>query len=192
MASRREVTRRRILDAAWARLAAGDPARLEDVAADAGVSRQAVYLHFGSRAGLLLALVDLIDAELGLFPKLEAIRALPSPVEQLHASVRLTAELAPRVHPVAIALSRLSATDPDAREAYDSRMDMRREGLLGLVRAVEAQGGLAEGWTPDEVADALWTAGAPAVWQQLGIERGWTPERFAAWLEHLARSFTPG
>ena len=39
--------------------------KLEDVASRAGVSRQSVYLHFGSRAGLLLALVAHVEASRG-------------------------------------------------------------------------------------------------------------------------------
>lgn len=190
MSSRRELTRRRILAAAWKRFEAGDAANLEDVAVDAGVSRQAVYLHFGSRAGLLKALVDHMDAELGLYARLEAIRSLPSPRDQLEASLRLTAEYQPRIHAIGMALYRLSATDDDARQAWDDRMGHRRAGLREVLRALHAQGALVEGWTVEEVAEALVAAGSPTTWQELVVERGWAPERFGAWLLHLARSFT--
>ena len=60
------ATRRRILQAAWELLEQrGAGVRLVDVADRAGVSRQAVYLHFGDRSGLLVALVDFIDVSLG-------------------------------------------------------------------------------------------------------------------------------
>jgi AcrR family transcriptional regulator len=53
-----EEARREILDAAQARLAAGGPeaVRLQDVAADLGISHPAILHHFGSREGLLQAL----------------------------------------------------------------------------------------------------------------------------------------
>lgn len=54
-----QTTRERVLDAAFARVAEVGLARLalEDVAAEAGVSRQTVYRHFGSRDGLVEHLV---------------------------------------------------------------------------------------------------------------------------------------
>ncbi|HEX6839463.1 MAG TPA: helix-turn-helix domain-containing protein [Polyangia bacterium] len=55
-----EEARREILDAAERRLAAAGPAavRLQDVAADVGVSHPAVLHHFGSREALVRAVVD--------------------------------------------------------------------------------------------------------------------------------------
>ena len=58
------------------------------VAAEAGVSRQAVYLHFGSKANLLLALVAWMD-EAGRLPSLIAKALSESdPVERLLESMR--------------------------------------------------------------------------------------------------------
>ncbi len=54
-----EEARRQILDAAERRLIAGGPEaiRLQDVAADVGLSHPAILHHFGSREGLIEALV---------------------------------------------------------------------------------------------------------------------------------------
>lgn len=53
-----EEARRLILDAAQARLAATGPdgLRLQDIAADAGISHPSILHHFGSREGLVRAL----------------------------------------------------------------------------------------------------------------------------------------
>lgn len=55
-----EETREAILDAAERRLKASGPAsiRLQDVAAEAGISHPAVLHHFGSREGLVQAVVN--------------------------------------------------------------------------------------------------------------------------------------
>jgi AcrR family transcriptional regulator len=65
-------TRDAILDAALAVLERDGlrGSRMEDVAAEAGVSRQSVYYHFRSREEVLAALIDRGLAELG-----EAVRA---------------------------------------------------------------------------------------------------------------------
>jgi AcrR family transcriptional regulator len=61
-----EDARRQILDAAEARLAQAGPAgiRLQDVAADLGISHPVILHHFGSREGLIRALTDRAVIEL--------------------------------------------------------------------------------------------------------------------------------
>jgi AcrR family transcriptional regulator len=61
-----EEARRLILDAAERRLAQTGPAgiRLQDVAADIGVSHPVILHHFGSREGLIRALTDRAVIEL--------------------------------------------------------------------------------------------------------------------------------
>jgi AcrR family transcriptional regulator len=188
--SRRDRTRAAVLDAAWQRLSKpDDPARLEDIAADAGVTRQSVYLHFGSRGGLLVALVTHIDESLGLVAQLEKIRASADPVEALEATLRLAASYEPRIHGVAMALTRLAPSDPDAAAALEDRMGKRREGFVELLRAIDQQGRLAEGWSARQVADILWVASAPSSYEHLVTERGWSLKAYERWLLHLGRSF---
>jgi AcrR family transcriptional regulator len=61
-----EDARRQILDAAEIRLAQTGPAgiRLQDVAADLGISHPVILHHFGSREGLIRALTDRAVEEL--------------------------------------------------------------------------------------------------------------------------------
>ena len=68
-------THSQILEAALARLRANQGASLTmaEVAAQAGVSRQAVYLHFADRTALLTALVRHVDEERGLAVKVAAL-----------------------------------------------------------------------------------------------------------------------
>lgn len=190
MSSRRERTRLAILDAAWKRLSIpGDAARLEDIAAEAGVTRQSLYLHFGTRGALLVDVVRHIDEALGLEGRLAELRAIEDPVEALEASLRLTASFQAKIHGVAMALSTLAESDADARAAYDDRMTHRREGLLGVLRAIQRAGKLLPDWTATKVADVLCEAGAPSSYQHLVIERGWSPKEFERWLLHVGRSF---
>src|SRR5688572_12239010 len=108
MSSRRERTRLAILEAAWKRLSIpGDPARLEDIAADAGVTRQSVYLHFGSRGGLLVAVVQHMDEALGLMDRIAEIRTIEDPIEAFEKNLRLMATYQGRIHGVAMALAHL-------------------------------------------------------------------------------------
>jgi AcrR family transcriptional regulator len=76
-----EEARREILDAAQVRLAAGGPeaVRLQDVAADLGISHPAILHHFESREGLLQALALRAVEELneGLVRDIERDRLEP-------------------------------------------------------------------------------------------------------------------
>ncbi len=190
MSSKRDRTRLSILEAAWKRLSiSGDPARLEDIASDAGVTRQSVHLHFRTRGALLVALVEHIDVSLGLFDRLAEIQALEDPVEAFEEALRLVATYQPKVHGVAMALATLAQTDADAREAFDDRMQGRREGIVAMLRRLQRAGRLAPGWSVDKIADILWEAGAPSSFHHLVVERGWSPKEMERWLLHLGRSF---
>ncbi|RMF17910.1 MAG: TetR/AcrR family transcriptional regulator [Candidatus Dadabacteria bacterium] len=71
VSSRRHDTRERILEAAFQLAQAGRFATMAEIARAADVSRQAVYLHFGSRAGLMKALFVFINHKYGLGEKIE-------------------------------------------------------------------------------------------------------------------------
>lgn len=188
--SRRERTRLAILDAAWKRLSIpNDPARLEDIAADAGVSRQSVYLHFGTRGALLVALVQHMDETLGLFHQIAEIEACADPVVALEKTLRLSARYQPKIHGVGMALANLAITDEDARAAFEDRMRIRREGFNEVVRAVKRSGRLVRGWSVEHVADVLWEISAPSSFHHLVVERGWSVDAFEKWLLHVGRSF---
>lgn len=189
MSTKRENTRKSLLEAAWKRLERGDATKLEDVGHDVGVSRQAVYLHFGSRGGMLLALVAHIDEALGLNERIRAMLAVTDPVEQLHSALKLTADYEPKIHAVAMALSRQAHEDEDLRTAFDDRMKRRRQGLVQIVKRVGSAGLLRKPWTATEVADALWQASTPASYETLVVECGWKPARYGEWLAWLAQSF---
>lgn len=189
MSTRREVTRENLLEAAWKRLEAGDEAKLEDVGRDVGVSRQAVYLHFGSRGGMLLALVAYVDERLGLPERLRSAHATDDPVQQLENVLRLVASYEPELHGVAMALLRLSDTDADVRSAFEDRMKRRRNGIGQIVKRVNSAGLLREEWSTAEVSEALFAASAPSSYQTLVVEQGWKPARYGEWLVWVARSF---
>ncbi len=189
MSSRSERTRAAVLDAAWARLEAGETGHLEDIAADAGVSRQTVYLHFESRAGLLLALVEHVDRRIGLYEEIGRIMAITDPVEQLFATLDATVLFEPRVHGLAMTLYHEGAVDEAVAAAYENRMEHRRGGLRAALSAIQAQGRLRDEWELGEVVDLLWEAQAPTTYDHLVIQRGWSVERWSAWVHTLASVF---
>lgn len=176
-------TRDRVLQVARAMIATRGNAAISlvDVAAEAGLSRQALYLLFGSRSGLLLAVVDQLDDSSAVPSRLAALRQGLPAAESFEPYLRTWFEYIPVVLPVARALLAAAATgDADAHRAWDSRMQKLRGGFLQLAKGLKAAGALRSGWTPEAAADWIFVHTHVDVWQHLVVESGWKPQTAVA------------
>ncbi len=173
-------TRSRILEAAAGLLAqsGGAGVRMSDIARRAGVSRQAVYLHFDTRAELLIAVTRHIDEALGLDARLEPSRAARKGAERMRAYIAFWGAYLPEIHPVARALIAMQDSDPAASEAWDGRMAALREGCAAAIAALDADGELAPVWTADIATDLFWSMLSVPVWEALTQQRGWSTEDY--------------
>lgn len=181
------ATRRAILEAARALLEAGGAVRLADVGRAAGVSRQAVYLHFGSRTGLLVALVQYVDESQRLDERAEVVRRAPSALAAIDRFAELWAEYLPSIAAVARALLAARDHDAAAAAAWDDRMRGLREVARFLIRRLADEGRLARGWTVEGATDACWAMILPQVWHALSVEQGWSRRRYARGLGLMLR-----
>ena len=176
-------TRERVLQVARAMIAKRGNAAISlvDVAAKAGLSRQALYLMFGSRSGLLLAVVDDLDDTSQVPARLAALRQGMPATDSFEPYLRTWFEYIPVVLPVARALLAAAATgDADASRAWDSRMQKLRGGYLQLAKGLKSAGLLREGWTPEAAADWIFVQTHVDVWQHLVVESGWKPQAAVA------------
>lgn len=177
-------TRESVLDAALALFTEEGvtDVRLEDIAKRAGVSRQSVYVHFGSRAGLLLALVQHVDAT-GLLERLmQRIFEAPTSLDALDAIVHLHAEYSPVVYPVARVFMVGRHEDEALRVAWDDRMEARRNVYRFVIEWLERDRLLAPGWTVDVATDVVYALTSWQVWELLVVDQKWTGEHYG---EHL-------
>jgi AcrR family transcriptional regulator len=178
-------TRERILQVAREMIAKRGNAAISlvDVAQQAGVSRQTLYLLFGSRAGLLLALVDQIDRGSGVPRQLAHLRESLPARQALTPYVRAWLDYLPIVFPVARALSAAATTgDADAHAAWESRMKLLRAGLVQITQGLHATGDLRDGWTPATAAEWIFSLTHVDMWQHLVVESKWKP---AAMMERI-------
>jgi AcrR family transcriptional regulator len=171
-----EATREQLLETAW-RLFRSDPAAasMGRIAAEAGVSRQAVYLHFQNRAGLLLALVRWIDERERIAAQFEVAAKLPSPVEVLEADIRVWLEYLPRLHPVPSFLARFDA-DPEARAAWNDRMTELEKIYRRPLRALQRAGKLREGLSLEHAVALVRGLASVHAWHYLVHECNWKEE----------------
>jgi AcrR family transcriptional regulator len=173
-----EGTRARVLRVAWQMIDQRRAASitLVDVAREAGVSRQTVYLLFGSRAGLLLAMVDDVDGRSDGPARLAAARSTTAPAQLLDTYARAWLGYVPVVFPVARALASAAAGgDADAAAAWESRMQRLRGGLLQVMRTLQSEGLLRPEWTPSTAADWAYSAMHVDIWQHLVVDCRWKP-----------------
>lgn len=161
---------------------------MSDIAAAAGVSRQAIYLHFGSRAELLIAATRHGDAVLGLDERLRDYREATSGVATLDAFVTFWGNYIPEIYGLARALLAARETDEAAAAAWNDRMAAVRDGCRNVVEALQRDGTLAPHWSRDEAIDILWTLLSIRNWEALTIDCGWSREQYVARIRTLATS----
>lgn len=173
-------TRARILEAAWERVRDGGSAAVsvKDIAAEARVSRQLVYFHYGNRAGLLTAMARHRDETSGFRRRAAAARELP-PVEALDALLREWCAYLPELVGVARALEAALVTGDEGGEAWRDRMSELHEAFRLAVARLAKEGRLAEGWTVRRAADWLWARVQPSTYAHLVEERGWSDAEYS-------------
>lgn len=160
---------------------------MSELAAASEVSRRTVYDHFGSRAGLLLALVEQADRDTGLDERLAPVLGAPSATEALDGLIEFVAEVTPPLLELASAFERARAEDPDADAAWHDRMASRLAVCSHLAARLRDEGDLRDDLTVEEAADLIYSAISWQLWQLLVSERGWSPEQWSRRVRDLLR-----
>lgn len=182
-------TRAAVLDAAWELLVALGPSgtTMAAVAERAGVSRRALYLHFASRADLLLALHAHVDEQLDLDGSLQAFREAPDAVGALESFAHHLAAYHSKILQLDLALLRARDEDPDVAVLVEQGMRSWHDGCTQLAERLAAEGRLAEPWTEELAADLLWSFMFPETLDRLTNGRGWPVARYGDLLALLLR-----
>jgi AcrR family transcriptional regulator len=165
------TTRSRILMAALACAAdARADCTMGEVAAKAGLSRQAVYLHFPNRDALLAALAEHLAA------------AARTPAEAPSARAGLTTLVAhlSEEHPRAWPLARRLGENPGDGS--------RRAACRKLAERFQAEGALSPHLSLTAATDLLFTLTSLAVWAELVPGLGWDAGRYRSHITYLAAS----
>ena len=174
-----------MLQAAWELLEQqGAGVRLVDVADRAGVTRQAVYLHFGDRSGLLVALVDFIDVSLGAVEIRAHIHGGATGVESLQRWIETMSWYTAKIDRVTEVLESSQYQDEALAAAWRDRMGRRQQHIRSIVERIAAEGQLAEGWSVNAAVDLIYVVTMPGAWRELTRELGWTAEQYS---QHLTR-----
>ncbi len=181
-------TRAQILDAAWHRVQehGAGAISVKDIAADAGVSRQLVYFHYGNRAGLLTAMAGHRDEQSGFAAAVARSRD-EEPIQAIEHVLRGWCAYLPEILPVARALEAALITGDEGGDAWRERMGELHAIFRQAVRRIE----LSPGWTTETAADWIWARLQPSAYAHLVQERAWTHAQFTEWsVESLMSELT--
>ncbi len=147
---------------------------MAEIAAAARITRQSVYVHFGSRGQLLIALVRRADEREEIWEKFAKAMDATRGSDRLDACLRVWFDFVPKIHPVARDLIRLRRLDEEAARAWNDRMKELRKFFRTLVRGLSDEGLLAPGWTVSRAADFLWAGCSVQGWELLVQDCGWS------------------
>ncbi len=181
----RPQTRTQILEAArsvFEELGFYD-AGLGAVAKRAGVSRQAIYLHFPSKAELLSALhlhifaTDVVPV-LERHPVTDAMTAW----EAIDATIAVDVEVADKVWRIHEALTMARRQHPEVDQTLRPREKERYDELLGLGHRLEREGGLPPQIGVGLFADLLWGLLNVGTYRSLVVEREWSLDQYEQWV----------
>jgi AcrR family transcriptional regulator len=173
-------TRTKILEAARSLVLkrAGGEVSMAEIAKAAGVSRQAVYLHFADRGALFIALVKYADEKRGLEGVIASIRNAPTGIAALRAMAEAQARTNPDIWPLARASEAIRRTDEAMERAWQNRLQERHAGCKAIVKRLAKEGSLRQGLPIDVATDLLWTITSIRTWEDLALERKWKKSEY--------------
>jgi AcrR family transcriptional regulator len=190
MSINKSDTRSRVLDAVLS-LVADTPEtalRMADIAKRAGISRQALYLHFATRTDLLIATTLYVDEAKDIDARLAASRTAISGEARLDTYIDAWGNYIPEIYGIARVLLALKESgDEAAAAAWDSRMAAMREGCTAAINALKTDGRLSPAYPRGRATDLLWTMLSVHNWEHLTIDCGWSQKAYIANLKISAR-----
>lgn len=183
-------TRAAILEAAWNLIEQAGPERttMAAVAADAGVSRRGVYLHFTDRVDLLIGLRRYVDEQYDLAASTRPVWAAPDAAAAITEWARHLTDYHARIRGLVQAIDLTRRTDDAAAAVWDDMTRRWRRACTRLAERIDGAGDLADRWTVRSAADVLFShmVAFNPLWDTLVIESGWNPMQFQ---RHLATTF---
>jgi AcrR family transcriptional regulator len=183
-----QETRSRILAAARElfRSAGYAGTTLDHIAEEAGVSPKTVSAAYGSKVGILAALV--LPTTGGGDAAIERVREAADPARRIERVAELCGTVYGGLTPEFELLRGASMLAPELGQLARQIEERRRTNGARLVAYLAERGALRQDVDADAAADILWTLTAYDAYRALVVERGWQPERYQAWLRRVLMS----
>jgi AcrR family transcriptional regulator len=178
------LTRHTILSAARRLFAergyAGTPIRL--LARTAGVAPQTIYATYGSKAGVLAGLPDLVDEEAGIVELFDARHQTHDPAELLGLLARISRQVRERCGDVVTVLREGAAVDSDIAATMAEAKRRHRLGIEAIIERVHDEGALSNDLTVTKAADIATALMSDEVCDTLVEQSRWSYDEYEHWL----------
>lgn len=169
----------RILEAAYALIQQGAPrASMAEIAQAAGISRQALYMHYANRETLLFALNQYLAQRFDFAESLQLINEAPDGIESLRASAAFQARLYPQVWAVVRALESAQGDDEEARRVWQAQLRSDLDSCALTVKRLRREKLLRPELDVATATDLLWALTSIPLWEELVLQRGWSAKRY--------------
>ncbi len=148
---------------------------INDIAEQAGVAIQTIYARLGSKRGLLLALIDLIDEEAGVGPLAEGVTSARTPLAALRAGVRLTRSFQERCGDIIEALFTAAGAEPELTNAVAEGQRRHRQGARITIDRIQELDGLRNDVAPERARALFALSTNHEAWRELirGYQLDW-------------------
>ena len=179
------VTRSAILDAARRLFAQQGYAAtaVRPIAEEAGVAVQTLYTTFGSKQGLLLALVDTVREQARSQELGARMDQTDDPRELVGLAARIRRQVLELGGDIVATFREGAAGDPEVAAAYEEGQRRTREGVARMCSRLEAVGALRKGLTHKLAVDQVVAMFSAEIYEELtGRHSGWSPDEYERWL----------
>ena len=194
-AQQAELTRSAILDAARRLFAKQGYAAtaVRPIAEEAGVAVQTLYTTFGSKQGLLVALVDTVREQSQSQVLGEQIVQTDDPLEMVRLAARIRRQVLERGGDVVATFREGAAGDPEVAAAYEEGHRRTREGVTRFCSRLQTLGALRPELTVQRAVDQVAAMFSAEIFEELtGHRSRWSPDEYERWLfERLSEILLP-
>lgn len=166
---------------------------IDDIAAEAGVSRKTVFTSVGGKVDILKVALDWAVA--GDDEPIPLIQRAPirnaetanDPELSIKTWVDVVCTIVPRTAGLFAVLRSAAGNDPQAQKLLATVEAQRLSGAQHFVGMLHRQGGLRKGLTRDKAIDIVNAYNDPQLFFRLVTDRGWSLEAFRSWLHEAIR-----
>jgi AcrR family transcriptional regulator len=171
-AAGRAETRARILASAR-ELIPGAEASLPvtAIAKHAGVAIQTIYDQFGSKGGLLIAVINDVQRSAGLFETFRDVFTAPDGEAAMRRMIEATIAFWDRAWPYLEFVLRTRRIDGVVAREMDFVDRLRYAHFWAITRRLEEEGRLRAGQTADTAADRFFALTIPTIYEELVVVR---------------------
>jgi AcrR family transcriptional regulator len=161
---------------------------IAQIADESGVPPATVYRLFGSKRGILKAVLDDafggddVAVEFQHRPEVTAALAAEDPRLLLAEFACVLTRLMNRAGRLQHVLATSAAVDDEAAEMLEITRRQRRLGQSRIVGELARRRALRDGLTQTAATDIVYTVMSPEVYRILTFERGWNDHDYESWL----------